>query len=75
MDVQSFAFSAVIFPYHPVFIDMKGFKSFYSKKDFGRLLADHAYDLYVSCRVKRTSLAALVRVYNARSDYALYAAL
>ena len=41
---------------------------------FGRLLADHAYALPVSCRVYATSLAAWVKFYDVRSDYVLYAA-
>ena len=38
---------------------------------FGGLLADRARALYVSCRVKLTSLAALGNVYEFRNGYAL----
>jgi hypothetical protein len=38
---------------------------------FGRLLADRACALYVSRRVKLTSLAALGNVYAFRNRYAL----
>jgi len=39
---------------------------------FGRLLADYAYELINSYRVRVTSLAALVNVYGDRKNYALY---
>ncbi|HLA11356.1 MAG TPA: hypothetical protein VJ023_12285, partial [Pyrinomonadaceae bacterium] len=38
----------------------------------GRLLADYAYELINSYRVRVTSLAALVNVYGDRKNYALY---
>ena len=40
----------------------------------GRLLADYAYALFASGRVKLTSLAALGSVCNFRNGGALYAA-
>lgn len=61
--------------YSKAFINMKVFKSVYSKETFGRLLADYAYTLFKLYRLKLISLAALVKFYNARSDYALYAIL
>ena len=40
--------------------------SFCAQEIFGRLLADHAYALPVSCRVYATSLAAQVKFCNER---------
>ena len=42
-----------------------------SRKIFGRLLADYAYELINSYRVSVTSLTAFVNVYGDRKDYAL----
>jgi hypothetical protein len=44
----------------------------YSRKIFGRLLADYASNLINSCSVSVTSRAAPVNVYRLRNDYALY---
>jgi Domain of unknown function (DUF5615) len=55
------------------FARVNNFRSVAQEKNFGRLLADHADALFVSCRVRATSLAALVKFYNVRSDYVLYA--